>query len=176
MLSKLKLGEGDFSRGKKITIFSVDRANSLSKDNTIETESQSQKLKFAVIICYESVFPDLVRKFVKRGAELLVVITNDAWFGKTTAPFQHAQIAVYRAIENRISIARCANTGISMFIDPYGRIRKSTKWFEEAVIVDDIELGADETFSTKYGNIFTIIITIANVVPLGLAAFKIKSS
>ena len=170
-LSSLEMGIGDFSRGSTINIMSFEP---FERNVTEPADNNKDQLNFAVVICYESIFPELVRKFVERGAEFLVIITNDAWFGRTTAPFQHAQMAVFRAIENRMSIARCANTGISMFIDPYGRIRKPSKWFEEAVIVDDISLRSENTFYSRFGNIFTIVVTLFNILPLSIAALKKK--
>jgi apolipoprotein N-acyltransferase len=106
------------------------------------------------LICFESVYPALVRSFVRRGAEFLVNITNDAWFGKTHGPFQHAQIAVFRAIENRISIARCANSGVSMFVDPLGRVKSATKIFVRTTVIGQIPLKLKDTFYTKHGDWF----------------------
>jgi apolipoprotein N-acyltransferase len=170
LLSYLEMGEGDFSRGKRITVMSFDR---LKNDAANKSQKQQPEFKehiqFAVVICYESIFPELVRQFVQKGAEFLVVITNDAWFGKTTAPFQHTQIAVFRAIENRIAIARCANTGISMFIDPFGRIQLPTDWFEEAIVVNNIPLRSEETFYSRHGNIFTVVASLTNLLFLVLA-------
>lgn len=133
---KVQLGQSDFSSGKSLTIFSIPKG------------------RFATLICFESVYPDLVRSFVKKGAEFLVNITNDAWFGKTQGPFQHARIAVFRAIENRISIARCANTGVSMFIDPFGRVSGATKIFIRTMVVDHISPKFKDTFYTKHGDWF----------------------
>jgi apolipoprotein N-acyltransferase len=117
-LSDMALGVGDYSRGKDYKTLSF-----LSSDDykvpSFEREDVT-KTSLSVSICYESVFPDFVRTFVDSGADFLAVITNDAWFGKTPAPFQHTQMAAVRAIENRRSVARCANTGVSCFIDPFG--------------------------------------------------------
>ena len=87
----------------------------------------------SVAICYEIVYPDLVRQFVKGGSELLTTITNDAWFGTTSAPYQHFVQASMRAIENGRYLVRAANTGISGAVDPYGRVLAQTEIFKPAV-------------------------------------------
>ncbi len=133
---KVQLGQSDFASGKSLTIFGIPQG------------------RFATLICFESVYPALVRGFVKKGAEFLVNVTNDAWFGKTHGPFQHAQIAVFRAIENRISIARCANTGVSMFIDPFGRVRSATRIFVRTTVIDQITSKLKSTFYTRHGDWF----------------------
>jgi apolipoprotein N-acyltransferase len=133
---KVQLGQSDFSSGKDLTIFQIFKG------------------RFATLICFESVYPDLVRDFVKKGTDFLVNITNDGWFGKTHGPFQHAQIAVFRAIENRISIARCANTGVSMFIDPLGRVKKATKIYVRTTVIDQIPSKLEDTFYTRHGDWF----------------------
>ena len=99
-------------------------------------------------------YPGLVRDFVREGTDFLVNITNDGWFGKTHGPFQHAQIAVFRAIENRISIARCANTGVSMFIDPLGRVKNATKIYVRTGVIDRIPSKLKDTFYTRHGDWF----------------------
>ena len=83
--------------------------------------------KVGVLICYESIFPQRSREFRREGANLIVNITNDAWFGKSLAPYQHEAHMALRAIENRVGIVRAANTGISAYIDPLGRIQGETK-------------------------------------------------
>ncbi|MDD5432418.1 MAG: apolipoprotein N-acyltransferase [Candidatus Omnitrophica bacterium] len=77
---------------------------------------------FGVLICFEDLFPELSREFVKKGASFLINITNDAWYKETSAPYQHLQASVFRAVENRVALVRSTNTGVSAFIDPYGRI------------------------------------------------------
>jgi apolipoprotein N-acyltransferase len=109
---------------------------------------------FGVLICFEIIFPNLCRKFVKGGANFLVTITNDAWFGRTSAPHQHLSMATFRAIENRVSIARAANTGISAFIDAKGEIRKRSDIFVPAALVGNISPKIEETFYTRYGDLF----------------------
>ena len=147
---------GDFSQGKDFKVFNFLSENAKT---TIESSDVKEGIKFSAVICFESIFSDLVRNFCIKGAEFLIVITNDAWFGRSTAPYQHAQIAVFRAIENRIPIARCANTGVSMFIDQMGRITKQSKIFTESILVDKIFLRNKETFYTRYGEFFSYIIT-----------------
>lgn len=85
--------------------------------------------RVGVLICYESVFPQLSRRYRREGAAVLVNITNDAWFGRSLAPYQHHAHLVLRAIENRVGVVRSANTGISGYIDPLGRIRAETPLF-----------------------------------------------
>ncbi|MCD6417348.1 apolipoprotein N-acyltransferase [bacterium] len=119
-LMKLNYGGSHFSRGKEFFIFHFDST------------------KFSVFICYESIFGWMGRKFRNEGAQFFVNITNDGWFGKTPGPYQHAMFNVMRAIENRCWIARCANTGISMFIDPKGVIRKKTPLFQRTLLEGEI--------------------------------------
>jgi apolipoprotein N-acyltransferase len=90
-----------------------------------------QNTRLGVLICFESIFPDLARRLTSAGAGLLVNLTNDAWYGRSSAPWQHLSMAVFRAVENRRSLARAANTGISGFIDPLGRMRRLSPLFEE---------------------------------------------
>jgi apolipoprotein N-acyltransferase len=109
------------------------------------------------MICYESVYPSLVRSFVARGANVMTIVTNDGWYGRTAGPIQHQQFAVLRAIENRRAIARSANTGISCFIDEYGSVDQRTRWYEEASIVGEIPLIETQSFYTRYGDWFAML-------------------
>lgn len=164
-LETLEMGEGNFSSGEKIVSFKIPVLN---KNKKIKNNS----FLAPVIICFESMFSNLVRKFVNNGADIMIIITNDAWFGKTSAPYHHAQAAVFRAVENRIEIARCANTGVSMFIDAFGRTTKSTGIFQKATRVHDMQLRSETTFFTKYGHLFTITVTLLNVIPVLIALFS----
>jgi apolipoprotein N-acyltransferase len=112
---------------------------------------------FGVLICYEAIFPDLTRQFVDKGAQFLVNITNDAWFGRTAAPYQHISMATLRAVENRVPIARAANTGISGFINPSGRIIQSSDIFTKAILLDTIYMRRSSTFYSRFGDLFTYL-------------------
>jgi apolipoprotein N-acyltransferase len=110
-----------------------------------------------VPICYELIFPDLMRRFVRDGAGILLGITNDAWYGRTGAPFQFLAITAMRSAENRVWTARAANTGVSAFIDARGRIRSRTQIFERDLLVEDVPyrpppLGG--SFYTRHGDVF----------------------
>jgi len=121
------------------------------------------------VICYEIIFPDLVRRFVNEGAAVITTVTNDAWFGRTGAPYQHFSMAVLRAVENRVPVARAANTGISGFIDARGRILDASGIFTEAVLTRSLIPGSTKTCYTRYGDVFSwlcVLGTILAVVPL----------
>ena len=105
-------------------------------------------------ICYEAIFPSLVRRFAAGGAELLVNVTNDAWYGTTSAPHQHLAMAAFRAIENRRFLVRAANTGITAVVDPRGRVLEPTRLFDTTVLVREVPFVAETTFYTRHGNVF----------------------
>jgi apolipoprotein N-acyltransferase len=115
-----------------------------------------EKGAIGVQICYEIIFPGLSRAMVKNNAVLLINITNDAWFGTSGGPYQHFSMTVFRAIENRRALARAANTGISGFIDPVGRILISTPLLEEAVVTRTLPLISEKTFYTRFGDLFAL--------------------
>jgi apolipoprotein N-acyltransferase len=110
--------------------------------------------RFGLVICFEVIFPDLVRQFVDQGADYMVTITNDAWFGDSSAPYQHFAMVVFRAVENRIAVARAANTGISGFIDAEGHILRTTEIFVDGALSGEIHTGGPRTFYTAYGDLF----------------------
>ncbi|MGM0417947.1 MAG: apolipoprotein N-acyltransferase [Thermodesulfobacteriota bacterium] len=115
------------------------------------------KLKAGIKICFEIIFPDLVRKQVKQGSNIIINMTNDAWFGKTPGPYQHLAISVLRAAENKRSVARAANTGISAHILPTGEIKEKTSIFEKKSVLNSLPLLEEKTFYTKYGDFFAYI-------------------
>jgi apolipoprotein N-acyltransferase len=104
-------------------------------------------------ICYEVIYPDLIRRFVREGSELLTTITNDAWYGRSSASYQHWDQASMRAVEQGRYLARAANTGFSGFVDPYGRILKKTPLFEPAVVVENVRFITDRTIYSRIGDL-----------------------
>ena len=149
---------GDFQSGDDYTVMTVP----------MDGLKQHKDVKFSTVICYEIVFPDLVRRFVDNGAEVLVTITNDAWFGRTAAPYQHFSMAVFRAVENRVPVARAANTGISGFIDAKGHILKASDIFMEALLTHKIVPGSKKTFYTRYGDLFSYFCVIISFILLAI--------
>ncbi len=119
------------------------------------------KARFSTAICFESIYPAFFSSFVKKGAQFCVVITNDGWWGKLFGTYQHNSFAVLRAVENRRWIVRCANTGISCVIDPYGNIYDKTGVLEKAVLTERVGLRDDITFYTTNPDLFPMVIVLA---------------
>ena len=107
---------------------------------------------FGVVICYEGIFPELVRDFVRNGARLIVNITNDAWFGRTSGPLQHLAMYAFRAVEHRTAVVRAANTGVSAFVAPTGQIVRRLALFERGIMTSDVPLRARTTLYTRFGD------------------------
>jgi apolipoprotein N-acyltransferase len=122
-----------------------------------------------VLICFESIFPYLARAQVKNGARLLVNITNDAWFGETSAPYQHMSMAVIRAVEGRVSLARSANTGISAFIAPDGKILWTSALNIAAAHTVELPWLPGGSIYTRFGDIFAWACTVLSVLIFVLA-------
>ncbi len=144
-VGKMVAAIGDFARGQETTVMETPFA------------------KIGNLICYEIIFPGLVRKFADSGANVLVTITNDAWFGHTAAPYQHFSMAVFRAVENRAPVVRAANTGISGFIDSRGRIIRESGLFVEDVLTQTVNTGLKKSFYTKYGDVFAYICIVSSL-------------
>ncbi|HSQ42161.1 MAG TPA: apolipoprotein N-acyltransferase, partial [Fibrobacteraceae bacterium] len=132
ILNYVDLGEGDFSPGKNLPVFGAQQ--------------------WTPNICYESTYPDIMRTMVANGTRLVVNITNDGWFGRTTAPGQHANLIRYRAVESGLPVARCANSGISLFYDPHGRIFEATSLFDPRIVYHRLPLRSSVTFYDQYGD------------------------
>jgi apolipoprotein N-acyltransferase len=125
-------------------------------------------------ICYEVVYPDLMRKAVRAGSELLTTITNDAWYGTSSAPFQHFELATMRAIEQGRYLARAANTGISGLVDPYGRVLVRTNLFETTVVVGQVRVRQEQTVYARIGDIAPQIAVFLTLIALGVALLPVR--
>jgi apolipoprotein N-acyltransferase len=145
-VDKLVAGIGDYVPGKEYLKAKTDFGS------------------FATLICYEVIFPGLVRKFYTDGGDFIVNITNDAWFGDTAGPHQHFSMAVFRAIENRKPLIRAANTGISGFIDSSGRILFSTPIFRRLVSTEYVKTDSTMTFYTRYGDLFSYLCMVLSII------------
>jgi apolipoprotein N-acyltransferase len=148
--ARLVEGVADFSPGREPVVGEVEGT------------------RLAVFICYEAIFPDLVRRFVAGGADLLVNVTNDAWYGLTSAPFQHFAMARFRAVESGKYLVRAANTGISGVVDPRGRVVAPTALFEPAALVRDVPIASASTFYARHGDVFAWACALATLALAGL--------
>jgi apolipoprotein N-acyltransferase len=110
--------------------------------------------RLAPSICYEAIFPADVRDFVAAGADVLINITNDAWFGPTPTPHQHLALTTFRAVEHRTWLVRAANSGVSAFVAPDGRIVRASPLFARGVLMGEITSRAQTTFYSRYGDVF----------------------
>jgi len=144
-IDKLVVGIGDFSPGT-ISPLPMNGA------------------EIGVLVCYEAIFPELAREWVRQGSDLLVNITNDAWFGRSSAPYQHLAMTRFRAIENRIWIARAANTGISAFIAPSGAIINQSPIFETLYVQGEVGMGARPTLYTRLGDVVPALFVLTGIV------------
>ena len=127
---------------------------------------------FGPCICYESIYGEFIAKQCKKGNEALFIITNDGWWGDTPGYKQHASFARLRAIENRRSIARSANTGISCFINQRGDVSQATKWWVPTAINGVINKNRKTTFYTENGDLIGETLAIMSVLLLGFGLFK----
>lgn len=168
-LEKFVEGIGDFEPGPGPTILSFT-----PKSWGQLPSSSSRSVKFGVAICYEVIFPDLVRRFAANGAEFLVTITNDGWFGPSSAPAQHFAMVVFRSVENHLAFARAANTGISGFIDPFGQIIDTTPIFTEQSLHATISLRQTRTFYSYYGDVFAYACVIICALLFLFGSFRPK--
>ncbi|RJR22503.1 MAG: apolipoprotein N-acyltransferase [Desulfobacteraceae bacterium] len=123
-----------------------------------------------IIICFEAIFPEISRKHAEKGADMLINITNDAWFGKTSAPFQHMIMARFRAVENKLPLLRAANTGISTIIADTGEIIASGGLFTEDVLTGRVHYSKyPKTFYTRFGDIFTWVLVCFSIIRVAIS-------
>ena len=139
------VGISSWNVGRDTVNFEIP--NLTESDNSSQTKDS---ISINGLVCYESVFPYFVTNFVQRGAKLIAVVTNDSWYGKSSGPYQHKEISVLRAVENRRTVIRAANGGISCIINPLGETDLESKLFVKDVIVGDAYLESSKTFFTKY--------------------------
>ena len=144
-------GVGDFSPGQAMVTLPVDG------------------FKASTAICYEIVYPGLVRRAVLAGSQLLTTITNDAWYGQSSAPYQHFEQAAMRAIEQGRYLARSANTGISGIVDPYGRVITRSPLFEPAVLVGEVRFLSGLTVYGRTGDLFAYLCVALTVAAMIMA-------
>lgn len=144
-IEKFVEGLADFTPGRDAVVFQVDEA------------------QVGTVICFELIFPEVVRRFVQNGAMLMSTMTNDAWFGRTSAPYQHFSMMTFRAIEHRIPFARAANTGISGFIDSRGNVIQQTRLFTEAHTSATLPLRQGMTLYTRFGDFFVVFCAIISL-------------
>jgi apolipoprotein N-acyltransferase len=150
-MSRIVQAVSDFSAGDSADVLPVD-------GHTVSTA-----------ICYEIIYPNLVRQFTLAGSELLTTITNDSWFGPTSAPYQHFAQASMRAIENGRFLVRAANTGISGIVDPYGHVMTSTGLYQSAVVVGDARFLNGTTIYARTGDVFAYACTALTALLLVVA-------
>jgi len=124
-----------------------------------------RNIKIGAVVCIESIYPGFTSIFVKKGAEFIAVVTNDSWYGDSSGPYQHKETSVLRAIENRRSVVRAANGGISCLIDPLGRTIAETKMYTRDHLVVDVPLEKELTFYTEYP---LLIPLTASIISLGI--------
>jgi apolipoprotein N-acyltransferase len=153
-LGKFDLGQAEWTPGTRPVVFSGAGA------------------AFGVLICFESIFPDMARRYALEGAQYLANITNDEWFGKSAGPVQHADMAILRSVELGLSTTRCANTGISMLVDPYGRVTKRTPLFQETILVGDVLAGIRPTLFLQWGDWLTSLCLGLTLTLVAVAWFR----
>jgi apolipoprotein N-acyltransferase len=141
-IKRLVQGVSDFTPGTKASI------------------GQVQGVSVGAFICYEAIFPSLVRRFPLNGAQVLFNLTNDGWYGTSAAPYQHYAMARFRAVENHRFLVRAANTGISAIIDPFGRELVRSELMERRALVGEVRGISEITFYSRYGDVFAWFVTL----------------
>jgi len=146
---KWEVGLSGWNTGRDTTVF-----------NTTVT---GRNLKIGAVVCIESIYPGFTSVFVKKGAEFIAIVTNDSWYGDSSGPYQHKEISVLRAVENRRSVVRAANGGISCLIDPLGRTIAETKMYTRDLLVVDVTLEKELTFYTEHPLLIPLTASIISI-------------
>ena len=147
---KWEVGISSWNVGRDQTVFNLRDINNFP-------------LKVGGVVCIESIYPDFVAGFVQRGANLIVVVTNDSWYGYSSGPFQHNEISVLRAVENRRSVVRAANGGVSCIIDPLGRTISSTKLFTKDILVGNVVIRDGLTIYSRFPLFFPLLSSLISI-------------
>jgi apolipoprotein N-acyltransferase len=129
---------------------------SLGMQDERDVFTDSAGWSVAPVICYESIYADYVTDYIRKGADFIFIVTNDGWWKDTPGYIQHLNYGRLRSIENRRQTARCANTGISCFIDEYGRLSQLTSWWKEDVIQAKMKANTTQTFFSRYGDLLSV--------------------
>jgi apolipoprotein N-acyltransferase len=159
-LIKWGVGISGWNVGRDTANFSIPNRAGLKFNKSRCTDDS---IYINSIVCYESIYPYYLTNFVKRGADLIAVVTNDSWYGNSSGPYQHDAISNLRAVENRRTVIRAANGGISCVIDPLGRTKVHSELFTKTYIVSDVTLENTKTFFTRYPLIIPLICLILSI-------------
>ena len=159
-LGRMELGQAEWTPGRSTVLF------------------PSEAGPFSCLICFESIFPDLAREDVRAGARWLVNITNDEWFGNSAALYQHAALAPFRAVENHVPLARCANTGLTMLVDANGRVTQRLPVWRPAVLSGTVGAPGLPTLFTRFGDwpgMLSFVVTLALVLIAAGRALTVRA-
>lgn len=155
---------GDGAIGVEPKVFRALVGISGNKGASESKRERTELVRFCTPICFEGIFPDLVREFTSRDAELIVNVTNDGWFGRTPGPYQHCELMIMRAVENGVPFVRSANNGISLIADPYGRIRSRTGLFVAATLTGIVPRPLTSTFYRRNGDQFAYAAVFVTII------------
>jgi apolipoprotein N-acyltransferase len=167
---------GEYVPLKKFLFFIkrlVPAAGDFKAGDKIEPINHSP-FSVGIIICFEAIFPELARAYARGGANILLNLTNDAWFGMTSAPYQHLSMAVFRAVENRIPMIRAANTGFSAFINHHGKIISLSPLFTENVLNGSVDIpNFPLTFYARFGDLFAFSLLMVSFIKILSSLFHV---
>ena len=166
---KWEVGIGSWNKGRDTTNFKIPNPN-FKKE--MKNSDIADSISINGLVCFESVFPYFVTNFVRKGARFITIVTNDSWYGNSSGPYQHKEIAVLRAVENRRTVIRAANGGISCIIDPVGRTKIESKFYTKTYLVGNVPLENVETFFTKYPLIIPVLSSVISLWVFGLFLLK----